>query len=242
MENIEMVEQFLGLGLLAFCGLISATLSTVAYLPYIRDTLRGQTQPQRASWLIWSVLGSIAFGSQLYEGATHSLWFAGAQVSGTIIVFALSVWFGVGGFLNRRDCLVLLLAAAGLVAWYFTETAIYALAITISISLMGGMVTVLKAFWDPRSETMSTWLLSFFASIFAIFAVARVDWVLLAYPIYLLTLNGAIVAAMFLGRIRKIGLLREAAESRLLRAAKVPYIRQQQDDVLRLGLEARVYS
>ncbi len=181
-------------------GLISAALSTVAYFPYVRDTLVGRTQPHRASWLIWSFLGSIAFFSQLYEGATQSLWFAGAQVGGTLVVFVLSIWRGMGGLLHRADCLVLLMAALGLVAWYFTHSAVYALAITISISLLGGIVTVRKAFLQPESETMATWAASYVAAVFAIMAVGQVDWVLLAYPVYLLLLNGAIVMAVVLGR------------------------------------------
>ncbi len=117
-----------------------------------------------------------------------------------MIVFLLSIWLGVGGFLNRTDALVLAAAATGLVLWYFTDTAIYALAITISISLLGGTVTVLKAFRDPDSETMSTWFISMIASVMAIVSVGTLDWVILAYPLYLFTLNGAIVAAMALGR------------------------------------------
>ena len=183
-------------------GVLSGILSMFAYVPYVIDTLSRRTSPQRASWLIWSVLGSIAFCSQVFEGAGSSLWFAGAQVSGTIIVFLLSIVLGVGGVLDRRDCLVLLCACVGLVLWHYTETAVYALAITISISLLGGSITVLKAFRDPESETMATWFLSLLASTCAILSVGALDWVILAYPMYLFTLNGAIVLAILLGRMR----------------------------------------
>lgn len=165
---------------LAYFGMLSAVLSAFAYLPYIRDTLRGTTHPQRASWLIWSVLGSIAFFSQLYEGATASLWFAGAQVSGTIVVFLLSLRCGVGGLVNKPDACVLLAAALGLALWYMTETAVYALAITISISLLGGVVTMCKAYLTPQSETISTWACSFVAACLAILAVGAYDPVMLA--------------------------------------------------------------
>ncbi len=183
-------------------GVLSGVLSTFAYLPYIRDTIARRTQPQRASWLIWSILGSIAFFSQVYEGAGSSLWFAGVQVSGTIAVFLLSIRLGVGGFLKRSDCAVLAAAALGLVLWYFTEDAVYALAITISISLLGGGITVAKAYLAPESETMTTWFLSFVASACAIASVGAVEPVLLAYPVYLFILNGAIVLAILLGRAR----------------------------------------
>lgn len=187
---------------LLYAGIFSGILSTFAYLPYIRDTIARRTQPQRASWLIWSVLGSIAFCSQLYEGAESSLWFAGVQVSGTLAVFLLSIRLGVGGFLSRSDCAVLAAAALGLLLWYSTSDAVYALTITISISLLGGSVTVIKAYLSPDSETMTTWFLSFIAAGCAMASVGAMDWVLLAYPAYLFVLNGAIVLAMLLGRVR----------------------------------------
>lgn len=187
---------------LMFMGVLSGVLSTFAYVPYVIDTWAGRTQPQRASWLIWSVLGSIAFFSQVYEGAGASLWFAGVQITGTITVFLLSIRLGIGGFMSARDCVILLCALMGLILWYFTETAVYALAITIGISLLGGSVTVLKAYRDPDSETLSTWLMSFIASSCAILSVGALDWIILAYPLYLFTLNGAIVVAMLLGRMK----------------------------------------
>lgn len=198
MESVFQV--FREMSALTFAGILSGVLSTFAYLPYIVDTIRGRTQPQRASWLIWSALGSIAFFSQVFEGAEQSLWFAGAQMSGTLIVFLLSILVGVGAYLSRRDVLVLLAASVGLVLWYFTDTAIYALAITICISLLGGTVTVAKAYRNPDSETLVTWATSCVASVFAILAVGRLDWVLMAYPLYLFALNGAIVVAILMGR------------------------------------------
>lgn len=188
----------------ALMGITSAALSVAAFLPYIRDTMRGATQPQRASWLIWTVLSTIAFCAQMAEGAGLSLWFAGAQAGGTIIVFALSVQRGQGLFLTRPDERVLWIATIGLVVWFFTETAAYALAVTITISLLGGTLTVVKAYRDPASETMSCWLLGFMAACCALLSVGTWDPVLLAYPAYLFVLYGAIIAAMGLGRARAV--------------------------------------
>jgi hypothetical protein len=184
-------------------GVASGVLSTFAYIPYIIDTMARRTQPQRASWLIWSVLGSIAFFSQVFEGASTSLWFAGVQVTGTIIVFLLSIRTGIGAYLTRSDYAVLSVAAMGLVLWYFTETATYALAITISISLLGGLATAVKAYRDPDSETLTTWVVSLIASVCAVLSVGRFDPVLLAYPLYLLTLYTAFVIAILAGRVRR---------------------------------------
>ncbi len=196
-------------GTLLLLGLASGVLSCLAYLPYIRDTIKGQTQPQRASWLIWSVLGSISLVSQIYEGATSSLWFAGVQVTGTIIVFGLSVRSGLGKYLHKTDYAILLFASFGLLLWLFTENAAYALAISIGISLLGGTVTVTKAYQNPDSETLSTWVISLIASICAALSVGRVDWILLSYPLYLFTLYTAFVIAIVAGRTREQGVLLE---------------------------------
>ena len=181
-------------------GVLSAVLSLIAYLPYMRDISRGESHPQRASWLIWSMLSSLAFAAQYAEGATTSLWFAGAQVLGTITIFGMSIRHGRGAFLSRPDERVLWLAAMGLVVWYFTETAAYTLALTITISLLGGSLTLVKAYCRPSSETLTKWGLSFVAACCAIAAIGTADWMLLAYPLYIFTLNGTIFCAILFGR------------------------------------------
>jgi len=183
-------------------GVASGILSLLAYIPYIVDTATRRIQPQRASWLIWSVLGSIALGSQIYEGASASLWFAGVQVSGTVLVFVLSIRVGSGKYLTRIDYVILGIASVGLLLWYFTETAAYALTITISISLLGGIATAVKAYRDPESETLITWVIFLIASVLAIFSVGGTDLILLAYPLYLFTLYLVFVLAILFGRAR----------------------------------------
>lgn len=194
--------MFLDPKALAFLGLASAALSTVGYLPYLRDVIAGRTQPQRACWLIWSILGSVALASQIQEGAMASLGFAVVQVGGTILIFAMSIACGVGRFLRPGDWAVLALATLGLVTWYFTSNAAYALGMTITISLLGGALTVAKAYNDPRSETLSTWITFWLASALAVISVGAWEPVLLAYPLYLLTLYTAILGAIALGRAR----------------------------------------
>lgn len=187
--------------MLAF-GLISGLLSAYAFLPYAIDTLYGRTRPQRASWFIWSVLASISLVAQIAEGAGASLWFAGVQTAGTAIIFLIGLWRGVGGVGSWTDICVLTGAALGLVLWSVTDAPAYALLTSIGISCLGGSVTVWKAYKSPESETLTTWMTCFVASACAMLAVGTVDWLLLAYPIYLLVLNGAIVMAIMLGRRR----------------------------------------
>ena len=204
---------FQGGDLLRLAGLMSALLGLIAFVPYALNTLRGRTHPQRASWLIWSVLGSIALASQIAEGATDSLWFAAIKVGGTLVIFGLAVFGGRGAFVKRSEAWILVAAAIGIVLWFQTKTPAYALAISISISLLGGVATIRQAYHTPHTENMFMWATSFFASGLAIVAVGRLDVMLLAYPVYLLVLNGGIVLAMLLGRaLAPVPVFRHGAE------------------------------
>lgn len=180
---------------------VSATLGAMAYFPYLRDTHAGRTRPQRATWLIWTVLSAIAFAAQWHAGATHTLWFAGSQVLGCFLVFTMAISKGSSAIFSRTDCLVMLGAAAGLILWWHTDQPSYALAVTISISLAGGLLTVAKANRAPGTETLSKWVIAWIASGVAILSVGTVDWVLIAYPAYLLVLNSLIISAVLLGRL-----------------------------------------
>lgn len=186
---------------LVFCGLLAGVLSTIAYVPYMADTVMGRTQPERATWLIWSVVASVAMGSQIYEGANQSLWFVGVQVSATIVIFLMSIKRGAGAYLSRRNINLFGVTLVGLLIWYLAENAMVMLLITTSISILGGSVTVIKAYRDPESETLNTWVLSLAAAFFAVISVGTFDPALLIYPVYLYVLYATIVLAILLGRL-----------------------------------------
>ncbi len=141
--------------MLQFFGYTSAVLSIVMVIPYIKDVLALTTKPERASWFIWTVLGIIAFASQLAKGATESLWLTGGQTVAVLIVFLLALKYGAGG-LGGRDIKALMAVGIGLILWYFTKEAAYALFIVIAIDGIGTLLTVVKAYQDPAPRVSET--------------------------------------------------------------------------------------
>lgn len=185
--------------MLQLFGYISAILSIIMIIPYVVDILKKTTKPERASWLIWTVLGFIAFFSQLAKGATDSLWLTAGQTIAVLIVFILAIKRGVGG-LTKHDIKALIVAGIGLLLWFLTNEALYALLIVIAIDFIGVFLTTIKAYKDPKSETMSTWLLSGTSGIFGALAVGSFSFVLLLYPIYIIIANYVVVIAIILGK------------------------------------------
>ncbi len=183
-------------------GLVSGLLAIGSHLPYLRDILKGTTKPERASWFIWAVLGVIAFFSQLAEGATNSLWLNGLDTLGSLLIFLFSIKTGVGG-LAKRDIASLIFAAVGLVLWFLTKEPLVALIIIVLIDFAGAILTILKAYEKPETETLSTWVIVAISGFIASLSVGETNFALLLYPIYIGSINGATAVAILLGRKRK---------------------------------------
>jgi hypothetical protein len=188
--------------MLQLLGFTTGFVSLISYIPYIKDMFRGTTKPERASWFIWLVLGGIAFFSQAAKGATDSLWLPGVQSFFNLVIFLLAIKFGVGGF-ARRDIIALVFAGVSLILWYFTREAAIALFIVIVIDAIGMVLTVLKSYEHPGSETILSWYLFALSGFIAMFAVGKWDIVLLVYPLYIVIANLAVVGAIYLGKRRK---------------------------------------
>jgi hypothetical protein len=191
--------------LLQLLGLSAGIVSLIGYPFYIRDIFWGTTRPERASWFIRSLLSLITFFTQYFEGATNSLWLAGAQMVGVLIIFFCSLRKGVGGF-TKRDVFGLTVALIGLVMWYLTRHAAIALLLALFVDAVGTALTIPKAYHDPESETLFTWGIDCVAGVLAGLAVGTLNPILLVYPAYIFVSNGATALAIVLGKRRQLTL------------------------------------
>lgn len=179
-------------------GYLSGLAILISFVPYIRDIFSGKTKPERISWLIWAILGSILFFSQLAKGASYSLIMTGVMAAGDLFVFILAIKYGFGGFL-KRDIAALIGAGIGLFLWYTTKEAAFALFIAIFIDATGAILTVIKSYEKPATETISAWTLGFIGGFLACIAVGSFNFILLAFPLYICLANLAILLSIKLG-------------------------------------------
>lgn len=184
------------------CGLIAGMLSLYGYIPYIWDTLRGRCRPQRSSWLIWSVPSCVFFYTHVTEGADASLFFAAVQCVCTLLVFLTSLRWGTGSLLRAPDVCALGVAGLGLLLWYWTDDPLTALGLSILVGMSGGVMTIIKAYKRPHTESFGPWVIAAVASTLSLVAVGELNWVLLAYPAYLWVLRILIVGAIVISPYR----------------------------------------
>lgn len=180
-------------------SITSGLLCLIAYVPYIRNILKGRTKPERMSWLLWFVLGMISFSAQASLGATFSLVLSAVLTLGSLVIFILSLRFGTGG-LTRRDMVALVLSVVGFGLWIVTNRPLIALCINIVIGSLGTLLTILKIKEQPNSETSSTWLLASIAGLLSLLSINRIEFSLMAYPVYIVVTNFGVFMASHYGK------------------------------------------
>ena len=179
-------------------GYLSGVAILLSFVPYIIDILKGKTKPERTSWLIWGLLGSVFFFSQLAKGGTYSNILAGVQTLGDFLIFLLAIKYGVGGFM-KRDIIGFVGALVGLFLWYITKEAAIALFLAIFVDAIGAGLTTVKSYELPETENITAWLLTFLGGLFACIAVGSFNFILLAFPIYICLASLSILTAVAFG-------------------------------------------
>lgn len=182
-------------------GVLGGLVGIADTIPYVRDTLRGRTHPHRGTWLIWAVLAIVAYLSQRSAGASWSVVMTGTQAILTAVVFLLALRHGEGG-VTACDLSLIALAGAGVIGWLVVRQPVVALTCVICADLIAVAMMTPKAYRNPRSETLSTYVLASVGGALAAGAAGMVDVSLLMYPVYYCLVNGAM--AIFLHHRRAV--------------------------------------
>jgi hypothetical protein len=181
-------------------AILSGLTMLLAGSPYLISILRHVTKPERTSWFIWSALGVIAFVSQVGLGAHWSLVYAGISAVGNLLVFLLSLHYGVGGW-RKIDGLSLALAAIGAVVSLAIRDPLYALYGVVVANLAGTVPTIYKTYGLQKSESTIAWFFISTSSFFGTLSVGSWSFKLLLYPASMAVTSYAVLVAQWLGHL-----------------------------------------
>ena len=170
-------------------GIAALVISVAANIPYAREIIKGQAQPQRISWFIWTVLGGVYFFSTIFEsGATL---FTIGELIGPVVIFLLSLKYGVGGH-DRRNQFSLAVALLALGLLFVTEGVIVSLTLALIVDSIAISITVRKVLLDRDSESRAFWAMGAVAALFAILSLDQYVVAGLMYPVYALSVSAYI--------------------------------------------------
>jgi len=190
--------------MLKYIVLLGATVQSIGLFLYIRETIRGNSKPDRMTWLIWSIaplIGTAAAFSDGVRWAVLPIFMAGF---GPLLVF-ISSFFGSKGYwkLHAIDYYCGASSLLALVLWGITKEPYIAIIFAIIADAIAAIPTVIKSWKYPETETMDPYVTGLFNALTSFFAVQMWSFSEVAFPSYLVLLTSLIIFSLYKGRIRK---------------------------------------
>jgi hypothetical protein len=168
---------------------LSSALAFVSYIVYIAAILKGDARPHRTTRFVLVIITVLATVSLLAQGSSVAIWLSGVFTLGSLVIFTLSIKYGMGGW-AKTDILCLIIAISGIFFWKATLNPIYALFASIASDLAGQVPMLIKTFHYPETEVWTFYLLDVLAAIINISAMAHFTFQELAYPLYIVSIDG----------------------------------------------------
>ena len=140
--------------LLSVLGSLIAVAGTV---PYIIETIRGNTKPRIVTWLTWALLTGVAGAASMSAGQLGAAVFALLGTVATSSVVVAGLRYGDRSF-TRLDLACLAGVLIGLVLWLSLDNPTFAISTAILINFVGLLPALVLAWKQPMAETASAFV------------------------------------------------------------------------------------
>ena len=183
--------------------ILGALISLGTVMVYVRDTIRGRTQPNRVTWLLWSLAPMLAFAAELnaHVGLSALMTFS-VGFNPLLVLVASFVNPQASWRIGRFDYLCGALSLAGTGAWLLTSDTTVALVAAIAADALAALPTVRKSITSPRTESRVIYLGGIINASIALLVVRRLDGAHIAFPVYILVVNLALTLILVRGSRR----------------------------------------
>lgn len=183
-------------------GLIAAALALISSCIYIKDIFRGNTKPHTYTWLIWSIVTTIAFFGQWVSGGGPGSWATGVAAIVTIITLFLSFKYGTKD-VTRFDTICLVLALISILPWLLTKNVLWSVLLATAIDLIAFIPTMRKTWRAARSESLGSMFVDALKHILSTVSMGSYSLVTLIYPLSVLVTKFIIIFEILYLRLLK---------------------------------------
>ncbi len=168
-------------------AIIAAIVDLLGMLGYARDTFKGVTQPNRVSWLLWTIAPSISFAAQIQSGVRWSALLTFVAALGPFIILIVSFRDKQAYWkISRFDWACGALSALAIILWIVTRTGMVALILSILADFLASVPTIFKAYKAPHTESSNAFLFGIFGSLLTLPTIQTWNFASLGFPLYLL--------------------------------------------------------
>ncbi len=163
---------------------ISATLLIViAYIPYIKDILKGKTKPHVYSWFVSALVTLIAFGLQFSEDAGWGVLPTFVAAVAGFLIFSLALSRQKRASITKSDTFFFIMSLIAVVLWVVVDQPLLSIIIISSIDILAFIPTFRKSWSRPDQETISSYAVNSLRFMLATIAVQKYSLVAVLYPL-----------------------------------------------------------
>jgi hypothetical protein len=180
---------------------LGAAVGLAGSLVYARDTFRGVTQPNRVTWLLWTVAPLLATVAELRQGVGLQ-WVMTFMVGfGPLLVLSASFLSRSGAWkLGAFDLVCGAVSFGGLVGWALTSNDTVALLCFIFADALACLPTLIKSWKAPETETVAAYATALFNAVVTLATVSVWSTGAIAFPIWIGSIN-LVFVSLIGGRI-----------------------------------------
>lgn len=186
---------------------LGTAIGAAGALVYLRDTLRGTTQPNRVTWLLWAVAPLLAAAVELSEGA-------GLRALPTFMVGFMPLLIFIGSFHNsaavwkvrRMDYACGAFSVVGTIVWLVTRNGVLAISAAIVADFLAGVPTLMKSWTHPQTETVHSYIGALISMVVLLLTVDQWTFDVVAFPLFVActaTVQSAVVGFELGPRFRR---------------------------------------
>jgi hypothetical protein len=192
------------LGAKTFIGCVTVALSVTGLGHFVLDALWGTSRPHLYSWLIWTIVNSIAWYNQWTHHAGPGAWstLVMTVLSGVIFFIALYQYFGTKSDhrLTIIDQWCLGGAVVSIVLLILFKTGPVSIIAATATDVFAFAPTLKKVWHRPDTEPASNYTLNTIRQTIVLCAIGSYNFVTLLFPVTLILFNGVTVATILLRR------------------------------------------
>lgn len=190
--------------MLQYLVFIGAAVQLLGIFSYIKETLRGNTKPNKVTWLMWSVAPLIATFAALADGVGWSVLPVFMAGFGHLLVF-------IASFVNKNsywkletfDYLCGFCSALALILWGITKEPVIAIVFAIASDGFAAIPTLVKSWKYPETETAAAYTTGLFSALTSFTAIKIWNFSSYAFPAYLVIAETLFILSIYHRKIFK---------------------------------------
>jgi len=154
-------------------------------IKYVISMLKGETKPDKVTWLLWALIPMIAFAAQIKQGVglialpTFMAGFNPSLVFISSFVNKKAEWK-----LNKLDITCGILSVFGLILWQLTNTPNLAIIFAIIADGLAAFPTIVKSYTNPETENDIAYSVAAISALITLSTIKTWNFAHYSYAVY----------------------------------------------------------